>query len=94
VTGDERCAGGAPVGATSPAGGGGPVECCYEAGPTGYVLQRRFRSEGVMCTVVAPSLIPVRPGSRIKTDRRDARKLGERLLQLELQLADLGAQEP
>ncbi len=29
---------------------GGPVECCYEAGPTGYVLQRRLRSEGVMCT--------------------------------------------
>ena len=58
---------------------GGPVECCYEAGPTGYVLQRRLRAEGVMCTVIAPSLIPVRPGSRIKTDRRDARKLGELL---------------
>ena len=55
----------------------GKVICCYEAGPTGYVLQRRLRSEGVMCVVVAPSLIPVRPGSRIKTDRRDARKLGE-----------------
>jgi transposase len=58
---------------------GGPVECCYEAGPTGYLLQRRLRSEGVMCTVAAPSLIPVRPGSRIKTDRRDAQKLGELL---------------
>jgi transposase len=57
----------------------GQVICCYEAGPTGYVLQRRLRSEGVMCVVVAPSLIPVRPGSRIKTDRRDARKLGELL---------------
>ncbi len=58
---------------------GGPVACCYEAGPTGYVLPRRLRAEGVMCSVVAPSLIPVRPGSRIKTDRRDARKLGELL---------------
>jgi transposase len=58
---------------------GGPVECCYEAGPTGYVLQRRLRAEGVLCTVVAPSLIPVRPGARVKTDRRDARKLGELL---------------
>lgn len=53
----------------------GPVECCYEAGPTGYVLQRRLRAEQVMCRVIAPSLIPVRPGSHIKTDRRDARKL-------------------
>jgi transposase len=53
----------------------GKVSCCYEAGPIGYVLQRRLRSEGVMCVVVAPSRIPVQPGSRIKTDRRDARKL-------------------
>jgi transposase len=55
----------------------GKVSCCYEAGPMGYILQRRLRAEGVMCVVIAPSLIPVRPGSRIKTDRRDARKLGE-----------------
>jgi transposase len=55
----------------------GPVECCYEAGPTGYVLQRKLRSLGVGCTVIAPSLIPVKPGARIKTDRRDARKLAE-----------------
>ena len=55
----------------------GAVECCYEAGPTGYFLQRKLRSLGVGCTVVAPSLIPVKPGARIKTDRRDARKLGE-----------------
>jgi transposase len=53
----------------------GRVICCYEAGPTGYVLQRRLRAEKVMCQVVAPSLIPVQPGSRIKTDRKDARKL-------------------
>ena len=51
------------------------VVCCYEAGPTGYVLQRQLRAEQVMCLVVAPSLVPVKPGSRVKTDRRDARKL-------------------
>ena len=55
----------------------GEVRCCYEAGPTGYALQRQRRAAGVGCTVIAPSLTPVKPGSRIKTDRRDARKLGE-----------------
>lgn len=53
----------------------GQVVSCYEAGPTGYVLERRLRAEGVMCSVVAPSRIPRQPGSRVKTDRRDARKL-------------------
>jgi len=53
------------------------VECCYEAGPTGYFLQRKLRSLGIGCTVVAPSLIPIKPGAHIKTDRRDARKLAE-----------------
>ena len=57
----------------------GTVVCCYEAGPTGYVLQRRLRAEKVMCLVVAPSLIPVKPGQRVKTDRRDARKLADLL---------------
>ena len=55
----------------------GALRCCYEAGPTGYALQRQLTAAGVPCTVVAPSLIPVRPGSRVKTDRRDARKLAE-----------------
>ncbi len=55
----------------------GPVACCYEAGPTGYFLQRKLRSLGVGCTVVAPSLTPIKPGARIKTDRRDAKKLAE-----------------
>lgn len=55
----------------------GPVQCCYEAGPTGYALQRQLRAAGVGCTVIAPSLTPVKPGVRIKTDRRDARKLAE-----------------
>lgn len=54
---------------------GDGVRCCYEAGPCGYVVQRRLQAHGVSCVVVAPSLVPVKPGERIKTDRRDARKL-------------------
>jgi len=57
--------------------GPGEVRCCYEAGPTGYALQRQLRGAGIPCTVIAPSLTPVKPGTRIKTDRRDARKLAE-----------------
>jgi len=53
----------------------GSIRACYEAGPTGYQLLRWLEEEGVRCEVVAPSLIPVKPGDRIKTDRRDARKL-------------------
>jgi transposase len=48
---------------------------CYEAGPCGYDLYRLLTSMGVSCDIVAPSLTPVRPGDRVKTDRRDARKL-------------------
>lgn len=55
----------------------GSSRCCYEAGPCGYVLQRQLAASGIDCVVVAPSLIPVKPGSQIKTDRRDARKLAE-----------------
>jgi transposase len=51
------------------------VSICYEAGPTGFVLCRRLRSLGFECEVVAPSLIPVKASDRVKTDRRDARKL-------------------
>lgn len=58
----------------------GEVRCCYEAGPCGYALQRELEAAaGLVCEVVAPSLIPVKPGDRIKTDRRDARKLAELL---------------
>lgn len=53
----------------------GPVKVCYEAGPCGYALQRILKDLGVDCVVIAPSLIPVKPGDRIKTDVRDARKL-------------------
>jgi transposase len=56
-----------------------PVACAYEAGPTGYVLQRQFEAAQLPCLIAAPSLIPVRHGDRIKTDRRDARKLAELL---------------
>jgi len=57
----------------------GPIECCYEAGPTGYGLQRRLTAGRVQCRVIAPSLIPEKTGDRIKTDRRDARKLAQLL---------------
>ena len=53
------------------------VRFCYEAGPCGYALQRWIQEAGLVCVVVAPSLIPRKPGDRIKTDRRDARKLAE-----------------
>lgn len=51
------------------------VRVCYEAGPCGYELQRLFRSLGVDCAVIAPALTPRKPGDRVKTDSRDARKL-------------------
>jgi transposase len=53
----------------------GPVRCCYEAGPTGFGLQRVLSGEGIDCVVVAPSLVPTRAGDRVKTDRRDAVRL-------------------
>jgi transposase len=53
----------------------GRVWACYEAGPTGYELARVLRTAGMHCEVIAPSLIPARPGDRVKTDKRDARRL-------------------
>ncbi len=44
----------------------------YEAGPCGYGVQRLLTRLGCVCWVVAPSLVPRRPGERVKTDRRDA----------------------
>ena len=55
----------------------GPVRVCYEAGPCGYVLQRQLTTARVRCDVVAPALVPRKPGERVKTNRRDARKLAE-----------------
>jgi len=51
------------------------LRVCYEAGPTGYVLYWQLTRLGVHCDVVAPTLVPVKAGDRVKTDRRDARKL-------------------
>jgi len=48
---------------------------CYEAGPTGYVLYWQLTALGAKCEVIAPTLVPVKAGERIKTDRRDALKL-------------------
>jgi transposase len=56
----------------------GPAEAlrvCYEAGPCGYPLYWQLTRLGIACVVVAPTLVPVKPGDRVKTDRRDARKL-------------------
>jgi transposase len=52
----------------------------YEAGPCGYVLHRYLRRKGLDCLVVAPSLIPKRPGDKVKTDRRDAVEIARLLL--------------
>ena len=57
----------------------GPIKVCYEAGPTGFDLQRQLSELGIECVVIAPSLIPSKPGDRVKTDRRDAVKLAELL---------------
>jgi len=55
------------------------VRCCYEAGPTGFGLYRHLTQRGIDCVVVAPGLVPQRPGDRVKTDPRDARKLARLL---------------
>src|SRR5260370_41425932 len=51
------------------------LRACYEAGPCGYVLYWQLTEMGVHCEVIAPTLVPVKSGDRIKTDRRDAQKL-------------------
>ena len=53
----------------------GAVRVFYEAWPCGYALQRQVTTSRVGCDVVAPALIPRKPGERVKTNRRDARKL-------------------
>src|SRR6202521_3369911 len=56
-------------------GPAGQLKCCYEAGPTGYVLYWQLTQLGVSCEVIAPTLVPTKAGDRVKTDRRDAGKL-------------------
>ncbi len=51
------------------------LRVCYEAGPTGYVVHRQLTALNVHCDVIAPTLVPVKAGDRVKTDRRDAEKL-------------------
>ncbi len=53
----------------------GEVEFSYEAGVCGFTLKRRIEQFGCHCIVIAPSLVPRKPGERVKTDRRDAKKL-------------------
>lgn len=53
----------------------GAVQCCYEAGPCGFELRRALEAKAIPCDVIAPALIPRRPGDRVKTDRRDAGQL-------------------
>jgi transposase len=50
-------------------------QACYEAGPTGYVLYWQLAELGVKCEVIAPTLVPMKAGDRVKTDRRDAERL-------------------
>ena len=61
---------------------GGPnarLHVAYEAGPTGYAVYRQLTALGIECVVAAPSLMPIRPGDHVKTDRRDALKLARLL---------------
>src|SRR5215470_346929 len=51
------------------------LRVCYEAGPTGYALYWQVTALGIHCDVVAPTLVPVKAGDRVKTDRRDAVRL-------------------
>ncbi|HDS30023.1 MAG TPA: IS110 family transposase [Firmicutes bacterium] len=55
----------------------GDIRMCYEAGPCGFELQRQLDALGIDCEVIAPSCTPQKPGERVKTDRRDAKKLAE-----------------
>lgn len=60
------------------------VQVCYEAGPCGYVVYRFLQRLKIECAIIAPSLIPRKPGDRIKTDRRDALALARLLRSGEL----------
>jgi transposase len=53
----------------------GQLKVCYEAGPTGYALYWQLTQLGVKCEVIAPTLMPMKAGDRVKTDRRDAERL-------------------
>ena len=57
----------------------GEIVVAYEAGVCGFALQRQIQRPGVECQVIAPSLMPIQPGQRIHTDRRDAASIGKNL---------------
>lgn len=65
--------------------GGNELKVCYEAGPCGYEIKRLMDEIGIECRVVAPGLVPQRPSDRVKTNRRDAEKLGRMLRAGELE---------
>jgi len=58
-------------------GGAEQLHVVYEAGPTGFGLQRALNDRGYLCEIIAPSQIPMRPGNRVKTDGRDCLQLAE-----------------
>jgi len=58
---------------------GAELRFAYEAGPGGYQVYRHLAAQGLACMVAAPSLIPRRPGDRVKNDRRDALTLARLL---------------
>ncbi|MCQ0988815.1 IS110 family RNA-guided transposase [Jiella marina] len=66
-------------------GPGIELRFCYEAGPCGYGLQRHLEKLDQSCIVIAPSMMPRRPGDRVKTDRRDAQTLARLLRAGELE---------
>lgn len=66
-------------------GTGVTLQFCYEAGPCGYGLQRHLEKLGQSCIVIAPSMMPRRPGEHVKTDRRDAKMLARLLRAGELE---------
>ena len=61
------------------------LRICYEAGPTGFVLVRRLVQLGYDCIVIAPSKIPQKSGDKVKTDRKDSKKLARLLRAGELE---------
>jgi len=63
----------------------GDLRICYEAGPTGFVLARRLIQLGYDCSVIAPSKIPQKSGDKVKTDKKDAKKLARLLRAGELE---------
>ena len=73
-------------------GPGVTLNVCYEAGPCGYGLHRLLTKLGQNCIVIAPSMMPRRPGDHVKTDRRDAMTLARLLRAGELTAIWRGAE--